>query len=117
MPRRYAAAVARLSAAAGTAVEEATPELRMRAVGQVGLLKACNGAEVMSMMMSSERVHSDLLDWLWYGEPEQVGCRGFREWGKKIERLRRTREAARTMTERGRERKRFFCWLCWICRL
>ena len=31
----------------------------------------------MSMLLSSERVYSDMLDWLWFGEPEQVVLR---EW-------------------------------------
>ena len=26
----------------------------------------------MSLLLSSERVYSDLLDWIWFGEPEQV---------------------------------------------
>lgn len=62
-------------------IEDLPGEVRMRAIGKVNLLKAKSGKEVMSLLLSSERVHSDMLDWLWFGEPEQVVLRG---WKKEI---------------------------------
>ena len=55
--------------------KELTSELKMRAVGQVSLLKAQSAADVMALLLSSERVYSDMLDWLWFGEPEQIVLR------------------------------------------
>eukprot|EP00040_Diaphanoeca_grandis_P029472 m.172694 g.172694 ORF g.172694 m.172694 type:complete len:684 (-) comp31698_c5_seq2:53-2104(-) len=58
-----------------------TPELKMRAAARVSVLKCLTGAEVMSQLLSSERVYSDMLDWLWYGEPEQIVLR---QWQPEI---------------------------------
>jgi hypothetical protein len=44
----------------------------MRAIGQVGVQRCTTGSEVMALLLSSERVYSDMLDWLWFGEPEQI---------------------------------------------
>ncbi len=46
-----------------TPLEQLPGELKMRAVGQVHLLKATTGADVMALLLSSERVYSDMLDW------------------------------------------------------
>ena len=59
-----------------TPLNQLPGELRMRALAQVNLLKAKTGADVMAMLLSSERVYSDMLDWLWFGEPEQVRTAG-----------------------------------------
>lgn len=47
-------------------------EQKMLAAARVGVMRCHTGADVMSLLLSSERVYSDMLDWLWYGEPEQV---------------------------------------------
>ena len=39
------------------------------------LLRVRTGADAMALLLTSERVYSDLLDWLQYGEPEQVVLR------------------------------------------
>eukprot|EP00927_Polykrikos_kofoidii_P052155 TRINITY_DN4593_c0_g1_i1.p1 TRINITY_DN4593_c0_g1~~TRINITY_DN4593_c0_g1_i1.p1 ORF type:complete len:637 (+),score=90.33 TRINITY_DN4593_c0_g1_i1:31-1911(+) len=49
--------------------------VKMRAAARVQVLRCESGADVMSLLLSSERVYSDLLDWLWFGEPEQVVLR------------------------------------------
>ena len=42
-------------------VSQAEGELKMRALAQVDLLKATCGADVMALLLSSERVYSDML--------------------------------------------------------
>lgn len=62
-------------------VDDLPASLKMKAAGRVNLLLARSGADVMSMLLSSERVYSDMLDWLWFGEPEQVVLR---EWEREL---------------------------------
>ena len=38
-------------------------------------MKVTSAEEAMSMLLSSERVYSDMIDWLKYGEPEQIVLR------------------------------------------
>mmetsp|Transcript_20420 Transcript_20420/g.61012 ORF Transcript_20420/g.61012 Transcript_20420/m.61012 type:complete len:625 (+) Transcript_20420:36-1910(+) len=66
-----------LAAMAGDGTDPArlTPEEKMLAAAKVGVMKCRTGADVMSLLLSSERVYSDMLDWLWYGEPEQIVLR------------------------------------------
>ena len=46
---------------------------RLRAVSRVNCtLRVRSGAEAMSLLLTSERVFTDLHDWLKWGEPEQV---------------------------------------------
>ena len=40
-------------------------------------LRVTSGSQAMSLLLTSERVFSDMLDWLHYGEPEQVVLRQF----------------------------------------
>lgn len=73
--KEYAAA---LDAVTSESKSEAPSDSdRMRAVGRVALLKVTSGADVLSLMLSSERVYSDMLDWAWYGEPEQICLRAW----------------------------------------
>lgn len=53
------------------------PRLCGAQVGRTSVLRCETGEDVMSLLLSSERVYSDLLDWIWYGEPEQLVLR---EW-------------------------------------
>jgi hypothetical protein len=54
-------------------VDDANTRLRAIAVATKGILQATNGAQAMSLLLSSERVFTDCHDWIRYGEPEQVG--------------------------------------------
>ncbi len=50
---------------------------KMIAISRTSTLKVRCGREAMSLLLTSERVYSDMLDWIKYGEPEQV-C--LRQW-------------------------------------
>jgi hypothetical protein len=50
---------------------------KMMAIARTSHLKVFSGAEVMSLLLTSERVYADMIDWIKYGEPEQV-C--LRDW-------------------------------------
>lgn len=50
---------------------------KMMAISQVNLLKIENGSEAMSLLLTSERVFSDMIDWKLYGEPEQICLREY----------------------------------------
>jgi len=40
-------------------------------------LRVTSGAEAMALLLTSERVFSDTLDWIHYGETEQIVLRTF----------------------------------------
>lgn len=44
----------------------------MQAIAKIGWLRVTTGKEAMSLLLTSERVYTDMIDWLKYGEPEQV---------------------------------------------
>lgn len=50
---------------------------KMIAITRASTLKVRSGQEAMSLLLTSERLYSDILDWVRYGEPEQI-C--LREW-------------------------------------
>jgi gamma-glutamylcyclotransferase (GGCT)/AIG2-like uncharacterized protein YtfP len=50
---------------------------KMMAIARTNYLKVFSGAEVMSLLLTSERVYADMIDWIKYGEPEQI-C--LRDW-------------------------------------
>lgn len=51
---------------------------RLAAVAETeSWLRVCSGADAMSLLLTSERVFSDMRDWLHHGEPEQLVLR---EW-------------------------------------
>ena len=54
---------------------------KMIAISRTPTLKVTSGKEAMSLLLTSERVYSDMLDWLKYGEPEQI-C--IREWDEEM---------------------------------
>ncbi|CAM9864092.1 unnamed protein product, partial [Heterosigma akashiwo] len=54
---------------------------KLVATSKVQYLKVTCGAEAMSLILTSERVFTDLHDWLKYGEPEQIVLR---EWDPDI---------------------------------
>jgi len=59
------------------AYREIDVNLKLRAIGRVNYLSVSNGAEALALLLSSERVYTDLHDWLRHGEPEQIVLR---EW-------------------------------------
>lgn len=50
---------------------------KMAAIAQTSWLKVRSGAEAMALVLSSERVYSDMLDWDRFGEPEQLCLRAW----------------------------------------
>ena len=51
---------------------------RVAAIARIpSYLRVKTGAEAMALLLTSERVFSDMLDWLHYGEPEQLVFREF----------------------------------------
>mmetsp|Transcript_2909 Transcript_2909/g.5283 ORF Transcript_2909/g.5283 Transcript_2909/m.5283 type:complete len:642 (-) Transcript_2909:157-2082(-) len=54
---------------------------KMAAIARTSWLKVHSGAEVMALLLSSERVYADMLDWDRFGEPEQI-C--LRAWDPRI---------------------------------
>ena len=52
--------------------KEEDVDTKLMAIYRVPVLRAGSGEEAMHLLLSSERVYSDLIDWLDYGEPEQV---------------------------------------------
>lgn len=54
---------------------------KMLAIAHTPLLCINSGAEAMALILSSERVYADILDWLRFGEPEQI-C--LREWSDEL---------------------------------
>jgi len=61
----------------GTTTKSPTPNQKLRAIGRTQYLKAEDGVSALNCLLSSERVFTDLHDYLRYGEPEQI-C--LREW-------------------------------------
>ena len=49
-----------------------TPNTKLMAIATVSTLFVATGAEAMSLLLSSERVFTDLRDWSEFGEPEQI---------------------------------------------
>ena len=63
-------------------LEQGLPETantKAMAVARTHWLKITNGAEAMSLLLSSERVFIDLRDWLEFGEPEQIVLRAWED--------------------------------------
>lgn len=60
--------------ALGTYGEE---EAKMLAIAKTPLLHVRCGADVMSLLLTSERVYSDMIDWIKFGEPEQICLREY----------------------------------------
>jgi gamma-glutamylcyclotransferase (GGCT)/AIG2-like uncharacterized protein YtfP len=59
-------------------LEQGAPDdanTKLRAIARSNYLRVCSGAEAMSLLSTSERVFTDLHDWIRYGEPEQVVLR------------------------------------------
>ncbi|CAF1506815.1 unnamed protein product, partial [Didymodactylos carnosus] len=56
---------------------ETDPNTKLRAISRVSYLCVRNGSEAMSLLLSSERVYTDLNDWIEWGEPEQIVLRRF----------------------------------------
>eukprot|EP00128_Syssomonas_multiformis_P015757 Colp12_sorted_trinity150504_noHs@22949 len=54
-----------------------TANLKMCAIGRVNYLQVQTGADAMSLVLTSERVFSDCLDFLQYGEPVMIALREF----------------------------------------
>lgn len=54
-----------------------TVHTKMIAIAGTSWLQVNSGAEVMSLLLTSERVYADMIDWLKFGEPEQI-C--LRDW-------------------------------------
>jgi hypothetical protein len=52
-------------------------QTKMMAIARTSWLKVDTGADVMSLLLTSERVYADMIDWIRYGEPEQI-C--LRDW-------------------------------------
>lgn len=55
----------------------ATASMKLKAIAKVSWLKVTSGREAMNLLVTSERLFTDLHDWLKWGEPEQVVLR---EW-------------------------------------
>lgn len=61
-----------------TVEDDQDGNLRVAAISHTeSWLHIHTGAQAMAVLLTSERVFSDLLDWLHYGEPEQVVLREF----------------------------------------
>jgi gamma-glutamylaminecyclotransferase len=59
-------------------LENGAPEganTKLRAIAKSNYLCVHSGAEAMNLLLTSERVFTDLHDWIRYGEPEQVVLR------------------------------------------
>lgn len=54
---------------------------KMTAIARTSWLKVRSGADVLSLLLTSERVYADMLDWERFGEPEQI-C--LRHWDENI---------------------------------
>ncbi len=52
---------------------------KLRAIAKVNYLGVRNGKEAMSLLLTSERVFTDLHDWIMWGEPDQVVLRKWEE--------------------------------------
>lgn len=70
--REYADAIRKVTSLHGS---DLPASLRMLASTKVEVLRCRSGAEVMNLLLTSERVYADMIDWLNYGEPEQVVLR------------------------------------------
>ena len=52
---------------------------KMCAISRTPLMQIKSGEEAMALLLSSERVFSDMLDWRNFGEPEQICLREFQK--------------------------------------
>ena len=73
--RRFEAELDRVVREQGLPADD--PNTALNAIARVSWLRVSTGAEAMSLLLTSERVYSDMHDWIRYGEPEQL-C--FRTW-------------------------------------
>jgi gamma-glutamylcyclotransferase (GGCT)/AIG2-like uncharacterized protein YtfP len=55
----------------------ATANTKLMAIAKVSTLHVSSGMDAMSLLLSSERVFTDLRDWTEFGEPEQIVLRAF----------------------------------------
>lgn len=66
-----------ISADEAVKYEEVNAEMKIKAISKVSTLKVRNAQDAMSLLLTSERVYADMIDWLRFGEPEQIVLR---EW-------------------------------------
>jgi gamma-glutamylcyclotransferase (GGCT)/AIG2-like uncharacterized protein YtfP len=59
----------------------ATANTEMIAIAKSKFLKVASGKDAMSLLLTSERVYAEMIDWLKFGEPEQI-C--LRIWEKEL---------------------------------
>lgn len=52
---------------------------KMTAIARTPWMQIFSGADVMSLILTSERVYSDMIDWKRFGEPEQICLREFNQ--------------------------------------
>lgn len=52
---------------------------KLRAIARTSWMHVESGAEAMALLLSSERVYSDMIDWIKYGEPEQICLRSWED--------------------------------------
>jgi len=57
--------------------QEVSLNTKMAAIARTSWLKVQSGAEVLSLLLTSERVYADMLDWERFGEPEQICLRAW----------------------------------------
>ena len=58
-------------------IDKKDGNLRVNAISRTHTLKVNNGKDAMSLLLTSERVHSDMSDWLNNGGKEQIVLREF----------------------------------------
>jgi hypothetical protein len=59
----------------GISIDESTANDKMIAISQVTWLSVQNGREALQLLLTSERVYSDMIDRLKFGEPDQIAVR------------------------------------------
>eukprot|EP01113_Clastostelium_recurvatum_P000566 TRINITY_DN10257_c0_g1_i3.p1 TRINITY_DN10257_c0_g1~~TRINITY_DN10257_c0_g1_i3.p1 ORF type:complete len:566 (+),score=106.24 TRINITY_DN10257_c0_g1_i3:1-1698(+) len=74
--RKYTARLHELTQEQGAPLEANT---KLRAIARVSALCVSSGAHAMSLLLTSERVFTDLHDWIRWGEPEQIVLREYAE--------------------------------------
>jgi hypothetical protein len=50
---------------------------KMNAISQISWLKVDCAKDAMSLLLTSERVYADMIDWIKFGEPEQLCFRRY----------------------------------------
>ncbi len=58
-------------------IYQVDPLIKLQAIARINPLRVTSGQDILQLLLTSERVYADMLDWTKYGEPEQIVLREY----------------------------------------